>query len=498
MTTTPQGGPGRTLVFLGIVLSVLLMLIGAVLASAQTVESTGGRYRVTADGVPVGNYYTTYHKARDAAANASFADPDAVVLVTMDPVSVQATGGTVEPPPDPVDPPDPIEPPDPVEPTDSRVGVNVDMLGDNGYWSRMPWKTDVLWQANHRNGRYVAFVDADGHYPRGDYTVIGNGTVEQGNKIEIHGDPEAVYFPGYDATSAGDWHDVSLDLLKPFGVIRFLDWMGTNGNGEGEAPADMVDLCNATGAAPWFPIPDLWSDLRVREFFRFVAANLHRDLPVYVEPSNELWNNEFGQSHRIREGGQKGNPIEHDKWAALADRIFAIAREELGNRAVLVLAGQETNLWHTEQVLPLLTVKPDAISSAAYIGNKAHEEADDVAGIVAYCEKDLARKSEDRREWAALAKDEGMAYLIYEGGLHPMPKDSISVAMLREFAGSDDAGRLTAENIDDAFEAGAEVFCIYSLLTPWNQWGAFGHLEYYDEPTPRYEAAVEAASKGSM
>ncbi len=148
-----------------------------------------------------------------------------------------------------------------------------------------------------------------------------------------------------------------LDYLKPFGSIRFMDWMGSNQNGhcsggsadgascyhdsdtdacadgggrcvtagiwaeratadqtsylsqyldnehpelgtkrDGYAVEVMVALANRTGADPHFNIPALYEDDYVRGFAEYVRDNLAPNLRASVEYSNEVWNWGFPQA----------------------------------------------------------------------------------------------------------------------------------------------------------------------------------------------------------
>lgn len=97
---------------------------------------------------------------------------------------------------------------------------------------------------------------------------------------------------------------------------------------------DVVTWCNETGTPMWVNIPHALVDDGVRQLARYIAANLNRSLPCYVELSNEVWN--IGPSFRqtgyfYTIGSQRGL----DYRAAYAQRcgeVFAIFKEEFNAR----------------------------------------------------------------------------------------------------------------------------------------------------------------------
>ncbi|MGR3715042.1 MAG: calcium-binding protein [Shimia sp.] len=106
-----------------------------------------------------------------------------------------------------------------------------------------------------------------------------------------------------------DWLRVVADLR----VVRFMDWMQTNGSdhitwdgrpqvsdftyGWRGVPVEvMVQLANEIGADPWFNMPHLADDAYMRSFAEAVRDLLDPNLVAHVEYSNELWNWGFQQA----------------------------------------------------------------------------------------------------------------------------------------------------------------------------------------------------------
>jgi hypothetical protein len=123
-----------------------------------------------------------------------------------------------------------------------------------------------------------------------------------------------------------------LESLKPYGSLRFMDWMNTNYIStpqewsnrphtdlatwmtNGVPVETMVALANQTQTNPWFTIPHLATDDYIRQFATYVRDNLDPKLVAHVEFSNEVWNFLFPQATWANEQGianltdANGNP----------------------------------------------------------------------------------------------------------------------------------------------------------------------------------------------
>ena len=170
-----------------------------------------------------------------------------------------------------------------------------------------------------------------------------------------------------------------------------MDWMRTNGSdttawsdrpkpdyytqgtGDGVALEYMIDLCNELGADPWFCMPHLANDRYVENFAQLVKQRLRKDLNVYVEWSNEVWNSQFAQHQWIknRADGRSLSDDFNETWAEEADRDFEIWMDVWGNqsdRVIRVAAGQKDNPWVTGELAKHMQGEFDAISCTTYFG----------------------------------------------------------------------------------------------------------------------------------
>lgn len=105
-----------------------------------------------------------------------------------------------------------------------------------------------------------------------------------------------------------------LASVKPFSVIRFMDWLRTNDSviktwADRKRPEELLqsgergvcleyclELCNQVGADAWLCVPHMADDDYVQKMAELVKAKLKPELKVYVEYSNEVWNTQFSQT----------------------------------------------------------------------------------------------------------------------------------------------------------------------------------------------------------
>ncbi|NOK58826.1 MAG: hypothetical protein GFH27_549301n146 [Chloroflexi bacterium AL-W] len=166
--------------------------------------------------------------------------------------------------------------------------------------------------------------------------------------------------PGYEVDTTGNpqqtFTQPFLDLLKPFAVLRFMDFTSTNNNpvtewnerttpgnalqthDEGGAWEYVIALANETGKDIWINIPHQASDDYVRQLAQLLKVGLNPEIAVYVEYSNEVWNWQFDQANynlnQAKEAVESGNSALNDdgttdenhlRWRRVAQRTAEIS-----------------------------------------------------------------------------------------------------------------------------------------------------------------------------
>lgn len=156
----------------------------------------------------------------------------------------------------------------------------------------------------------------------GDY--IRDITVLREDQIALH-DLGVVFNP--------DW----IVRIADFRVLRFMDWMLTNGSpvntwegrpkrgdfsyGWRGVPVEvMIELANHIGADPWFNMPHAADDGYSGQFAKLVLEQLDPRLNVFVEYSNEVWNHGFPQAEWLTQEARKrwGDKARDDAWMQFA------------------------------------------------------------------------------------------------------------------------------------------------------------------------------------
>jgi hypothetical protein len=331
-----------------------------------------------------------------------------------------------------------------------------------------------------------------------------------------------------------------LRVVRPFGVLRFMQWQSTNDNpvadwalrstpafatfaGPWGVPVEvMVELANTAGADPWFSMPHAATDEYVRQFASLVRTQLSAGRRVYVEYSNEVWNGIYPQAaYTTQRGlalGLSADPFQASLrfYSQRAQEIFAIWRTVFGAdsaRVVRVLASQASNAWTAEQVLSWQDAfrRTDAIAIAPYFGGFL--SGGDGAQQAAMSESQvldalLADIEGPVRGWIAdnarVARTYGVRLVAYEGGQHLVSayvQPQYEPAVTRLFHAVNRHPRmydLYQRYFDLWHEEGGELFLPYYDADVWSRYGSWGALEYvHQDPAtaPKYQAIVDAAAR---
>jgi len=412
-----------------------------------------------------------------------------------------------------------------------------------------------------------------GHYPSGRYLVIydGRGRLDFWNAASIvrsepgrividvdssrggfflrlmETDPAdyvrniRVIMPGFENKYRDNpWHPVFLNRWKDAACLRFMDFMHTNGSKisrwedrptlrhatfskKGVALELMIDLCNRLDADPWFCMPHRADDDFVLNFAAMVERRLDKDLKVYIEYSNEVWNGQFAQSRWAGEQGRKLGFAEKPweaAWRFTAHRsvqIFRIWQKVFGGakRLVRVLPSQAANPYVSERVVEWQDAyrHADALAIAPYVsfnirpgGNPSVEEVagwtvDQVLDYVA--SSSLPRAIEWIGKSKAVADRYGLKLVAYEGGQHMVgvaggENNETLTRLLHEANAHPRMEGIYGRYFQAWQKAGGDLFCYFSSVGRWSKWGSWGMLQYYDDDpaqSPKYVAAMRWAKK---
>ena len=321
-----------------------------------------------------------------------------------------------------------------------------------------------------------------------------------------------------------------VDDLRPYAVLRFLDWGAANGNpssvtwagrtrpdrlvqdgADGIALEHMIDLANAADADAWFALPWNADDDYLRQFGALVKLRLSTSRRAYVEIGNEPWNYFFPLSHQILAEGLAEKLDANQYMAALyryaekSAQVSQIIRPifaDSPSRLVMVVNTQNSNPWQAEQVLGYRDTAKwvDALATAPYFGVDAltgtNAGRTDVDAVMADLEKSRVDVLQKAGANQATAKKYSLRYIAYEGGQHVLAPNDLPT--MQKVQRDPRMETLYRDYLRDWRALTGDVMTLYSATGQISQYGAWGIREYAGQPlseTPKRRAVLDALSQ---
>jgi hypothetical protein len=327
------------------------------------------------------------------------------------------------------------------------------------------------------------------------------------------------------------FHPRFVELVRPFGVLRFLDWSRINGSAQarwserprpddfsqgtekGVALEYTIELCNRARADCWFNIPHRADDEYVARYAEMVRDRLDPSLRAYVEYSNEIWNFEHGNWCQS-EGVRLGMPDEWDTrlryQAHRSLEIFRVFERALGReRLVRVLAGQ---MWDVRLRILLEWQEAhrsaDAVAVAPYFCGRLSSDEHvaetrrlDAAELARRCGAEIAGTMDELRQARDLARSFGLPLIAYEGGQHLATsgahhEDEALQRLLDDANRHPEMGRAYTRYLEEWRDEVGGPMVLYELAYRPSKWGRWGLLEDMWQPlesAPKYQSAVAFA-----
>ncbi len=354
--------------------------------------------------------------------------------------------------------------------------------------------------------------------------------------------------PGFESTyQSQPFHPLFLQRLGTYGVLRFLEWMWTNGStvqnwADRAMPTDytyslrgvplevMLQLANTLNVKPWFNIPAKATDDYIRQFATLVNQSLKTQLTFYVEYSNETWNTSFGQYSYVQSQGQSlglsSNPTLNAAYytAYRSVQMFGIFQSVFGGSARMtrVIASQSENSWLSGQTLGFqnafasadaLAIAPyfncsDAAtggfgvlgdpSTASQVAAMSIDQVDDIQlAHINNCAMSGMQAN------AGVAHGYGLKMIGYEGGqslvgFNGAENNTTLTALFKAVNRGSRMKALYAQYLNNWEAAGGDMFVHYSETGAYAKLGNFGALEYQDQDpntSPKFQALLTFASQ---
>lgn len=317
----------------------------------------------------------------------------------------------------------------------------------------------------------------------------------------------------------------------------------------------MVQLANEIGADPWFTMPHLADETYLRGFATYARDNLDSGLRAHVEYSNELWNWGFKQAQwALQQGEERWGEGAHLHMqfaglkAAEMGRVWAqIYGDEADTRLVRVMSthtdwpGLEKALLQAPLVqaegLEAPVTQADAYGVTGYFGvtlgldegaemllgwladtaaaaeRAGRAEGLQRAALEAFVTEhrfdrvfaqavDHLRRTEvaalvgDALPYqAAVARDNNLALVMYEGGSHAvgvgvLSNDAQLTDFFTAFSSSAELGALYKEVLTSWRTLGGQSFNAFTDVGRPSKWGSWGHLRHLWDETPRHTALM--------
>ncbi len=316
-----------------------------------------------------------------------------------------------------------------------------------------------------------------------------------------------------------------VDSLRPFTVLRFLDWTTTNGNPpsvtwatrttpdrltqdgvDGMAIEQMVDLANAVGSDPWFTVPWNADDDYIRRMGELVRDRLGQNHRAYFELSNEVWNFGFNVASQALNEGLAQN-LAADRYtnhlyryaqkSTAMHKILTDVFKDNPARLVRVVSSQNANPWVAERIMEFGDTANwvDALATAPYFGHNffdgANANVTDLPTLFASLEQmriDTLKQAADNK---AVATRYGKRFITYEGGQHIITSNLDLAAQMQR---SPLMYEIYKRFLTDWYAQIGDTMVLYSATSQIGQFGSWGIREYSGQPlaeTPKRRAALE-------
>ncbi len=309
------------------------------------------------------------------------------------------------------------------------------------------------------------------------------------------------------------FHPLTLRGLSNWRFLRAMDWMHTNNStitswgqrtyykhvnqvesDHGVAFEYLLTLANVLGSDVWINIPHRADDNYVNNLAAYLRDNLHPSLKVYVEYSNEIWNNgfPFTQGSWVEAKGVQLYPsvskfearlqYQADRSARFAD-LFKWAFAAGAQRVIAVIAGQAANTFTGDRLLNWRNTYKhvNAYAIAPYFGAElsgdtavASYTLDRLFGRIATTSIPAAVGM--IKPNAALASSRAVRLIAYELGQHLTGADAFTklfVAANRDYR----MGQATLNYLNALRANGLQEFGYYNDISVFRKFGSWGARE---------------------
>ena len=317
-----------------------------------------------------------------------------------------------------------------------------------------------------------------------------------------------------------------VDDLKPYGVLRFLDWSSANSNPQavtwgartgpdqlvqdgidGIAIEHMVDLANAAGSDAWFTVPwnatrpmcatwPSWSTTGWRRGTGHISSCRTRPGTMASGQAAQVLNE--GIAENLSSDKYSNNLLRYAEKSTWFHKLLTEAFKDDPKRLVRVVNTMNDNTWSIDQVMGFKDTAQyvDAIATAPYFGadlfTGANATSTDVPALFTALEGLRVHAIDLAVANKAIAAKYGKRYIAYEGGQHIIPP-AASAAAVATMQRSPLMYEMYKRYLTDWKARIGDTMTLYSATGAISQFGSWGIREYAGQPPRRYTQAPRRA-----
>ncbi|RTZ63149.1 MAG: hypothetical protein DSZ29_07370 [Aquificaceae bacterium] len=328
-----------------------------------------------------------------------------------------------------------------------------------------------------------------------------------------------------------------LNFMKDFKVVRFMNMGGVTRNnislwkdrptlekatwggkeGVRGIPLEiMVELANQLNIDPWFNIPHNAGSIYIYHYAKYVKEHLRPHLKVYIEYSNETWNDLFvPQAEHMKQTGvryrlDKDRRVAGAKYYSMQSvKIFKQWQAVFGStkRLVRVMGGLTSDLKLTQMLLGYKNaykyVDAFAIGPYVQIGQKDIKKVRSVNDVFKRLVDPANRYSIGNilkfvHQQANITKRYGVDLIAYEGGQHLVDYKTHSLKegatpFLLQANKDPRMAQLYYHLLSGWKKEGGKLFVLFSAPRLYTWHGSWGIKEYITQTAsqaPKYRAVL--------
>jgi len=400
------------------------------------------------------------------------------------------------------------------------------------------------------NQKYAGGVTtADLVVPKGKALVVLSFLHTEGGVKDVH-----LLRPGYPRDTKQVFSTPFLNAIKPFPVLRFMDWLDSNGTNPffGDAknttewsdrhvPTDasferrgpkfgvpweyVIRLANEANKDIWINIPIAASDDYIKQLAQLMKRDLHAGAKIYLEYSNEVWNwgflqatyNRMAAEAEVKKGGSNLNNDGEKSWDVWRRRRHARRTIEIG-RIFTSTFGPASFGTRIRPVMSWWVIAPDqyrdmlewvqrtygppakvlyAVAGAPYFNTEKAPKNASVGQILDAMAESSSQSATMRAEMIGVAKRWDLKAFCYEGGPDSGGGSPVNIANRIRAQRDPRMKDLVRDDLDRYwYKAGGGLFMYFTLTSAYSRYGMWGLSDDVTKTdTPKWQA-VRAILKG--